>query len=122
MKAIRDILLVHILVIVMSHLAVPHLHHGEMTSNEHQLSHEEANSIIDYLSLAFQQDSYNTLENYVYSNSFPEKCKFYALPTYAELKFSGRRLIPEEKVRFFNTPFRSSVELLPSGLRAPPQV
>lgn len=68
MLLFRNILLFHATGIILLHSFIPHLHHGEMTNVEHYMSHKNANDIIDYLGLAFQQGSSDNLTNYISSD------------------------------------------------------
>ena len=38
------------------HNITPHMHHAEMTEEEHLLHHEEASSLLDWLMLSFHDD------------------------------------------------------------------
>jgi hypothetical protein len=57
MVLIRNILLYTTLGVVLLHSHIPHLHHGEMTTIEHDTTHQNANDLVDYLGLAFQHGS-----------------------------------------------------------------
>ena len=53
----RNILLNITLGIVLLHGLIPHLHHEDMTTIEHDTTHQNANDLVDYLGLAFQHGS-----------------------------------------------------------------
>lgn len=65
MKTIRNILLLIIAAVVFLHGFVPHKHHGEMSAAEHKTAHQNADDLIDLLSLAFHNNLIGDLENYL---------------------------------------------------------
>ena len=67
MLLIRNISLYLTLGIVLLHALIPHLHHEEMTPVEHDTTHENANDLVDYLSLAFQHGSEDNLTIFISS-------------------------------------------------------
>lgn len=55
--------------IIIAHAVIPHVHHSEISEKEHVVQHQEAETIFDYIALAFhseQQDG--ALEQFVQDN------------------------------------------------------
>ncbi len=121
----RNILLIKAVVIILFHSLIPHRHHGEMTFEEHKITHEKATDIIDYLGLAFHEDSNNKFENYnpVEQNSLrkidPNGFNFLISTSFAKDKsiFEGER--PSFRTRSRKL-FIDRTTILANGLRAPP--
>ena len=70
MQSLRKITLLLAFGIVMLHAVIPHLHHGEMMSEEHEALHTNACNVVDYLSIGFHSSS-SYLDNFLpnhYSN------------------------------------------------------
>ncbi len=124
MNQIRNILLINVVGILLLHSFIPHRHQEEMTYVEHQKAHEDANSIIDYLGLAFHQYASSNLENF-----FLEKTNDFKEFDAKYFNFSINLTTP--KVEFIYTKTKSLSRKLPekllikfiilaNGLRAPP--
>lgn len=52
----RNMMLFIATTIVLLHSIIPHSHHSELSAEQHLQEHENASSILDYLSLAFHLD------------------------------------------------------------------
>ncbi|MFT7034426.1 MAG: hypothetical protein ACJA2S_002940 [Cyclobacteriaceae bacterium] len=69
-KFIRNILILLAGAIFMLHTVLPHEHHSELKATEHEVQHETANSLLDFLKLAFHMDQgEGHLEDYQASNT-----------------------------------------------------
>ena len=62
MQIVRYLFLVGIASIVFLHAIIPHSHHADMTQEQHQYSHQEANGLLDYFGLGFQEGFDSSLE------------------------------------------------------------
>ena len=68
-KAFGKILMFSSLCILMLHTVMPHQHHGEVSNEIHNFEHDSADSILDFIQLAFHfNPSENHLEDYQKSN------------------------------------------------------
>ncbi len=65
MQIVRYLFLISITSIVFLHAIIPHSHHAEMTQEQHQCSHQEANGLLDYFGLVFQEGFNSSLELYL---------------------------------------------------------
>ena len=68
MRIVRYLFLVNIACIVFLHALVPHSHHAEMTNEQHRLTHQEAENLLDYFGLVFQEGLESSLEHIVMDN------------------------------------------------------
>ena len=124
MYLIRNILLINVVAILLLHSLTPHRHHEEMTYVEHKKAHENMDSIIDYLGLAFHQDASSNLENFFLekTNYFKEfDSKYFNFP----INFTSPKveiLYTKIKPLFRKLPEKSLIKfiVLANGLRAPP--
>ena len=65
MKALSKLSVVIAVSFLMLHTLLPHRHHSDLSSVEHIVEHESANSLMDYLKLALHLDQgKGHLENY----------------------------------------------------------
>lgn len=55
-KFIRNISILLAGAILMLHTVLPHEHHSELKATEHEVQHETAHSLLDFLKLAFHMD------------------------------------------------------------------
>lgn len=53
---VKKIMLAGALLLTILHNVVPHAHHGELAAQEHERLHRQADGLLDFLGLAFQQD------------------------------------------------------------------
>lgn len=124
MYQIRNVFLINAVAIFLLHSLTPHRHHEEMTYVEHKKAHENANSIIDYLGLAFHQDSNSNLKNFIL-----EETNYFKEFDSKDFNFPINSTIP--KVEILSTkiisflsrdPEKSLIKfiVLTNGLRAPP--
>lgn len=66
---LRHLMMTIATTIVLLHSIIPHSHHSELTHEEHHRQHENASSILDFISLAFHLDHEDgQLEEFVQGN------------------------------------------------------
>jgi hypothetical protein len=124
MFQIRNIFLINAVAILLLHSLTPHRHHEEMTYEEHKKAHQNANSIIDYLGIAFHQETNYNLENYFLegTNYFKEvDSKGFNFPINAT--FPKVEILITKTISFYRSlPGKSLIKfiILANGLRAPP--
>lgn len=124
MQIINNILIFKAVGILLLHTLIPHGHHFEMAYEEHIKVHENADDIIDFLGLGFQQDSTNQLENFTpHGQNLLKQIDFIDFNFLTSVLFvkdestlrSGGLYFKTQPQNLFNT------FLLPSNsLRAPP--
>lgn len=101
-KALKNILLILAAIIVLFHNIMPHEHHSQMDDAEDSIEHKEANSLLDYLQLAFHFDTgVDHLENFKTASAV-----FLSIPLETIALFSSTCSIPvtiDETRLSFNT-------------------
>ncbi|MFI0430132.1 hypothetical protein [Mariniflexile sp. HMF6888] len=124
MNFLRNILFFNVVVIIVFHALIPHKHHGEMTEEEHNMTHKNATGIIDIIGLAFHQGSSNNLDNYIISEQHSlNKVDFNGLVVFAGIFSIDFKLFPtnERPTTTIRPDIISNTYIINSnGLRAPP--
>ena len=121
---LRKILLFNVVVVIILHALISHKHHGEMTDEEHNITHNNANGIIDIIGLGFHHGSSNNLDNYIISeqNSL-NKLDFNELDFFAGIFSIDFKLFPanESPTATIRPYIIFNVFIINShGLRGPP--
>jgi hypothetical protein len=84
---------------LVTHELVPHRHHEELTENEHQREHQEAQNVIDFLSLVFHQNLGGhhlqeilvaSTEQEIPNHVQVQKIKFSQIKPYSELTYISK--------------------------------
>lgn len=125
MYQIRSILFIKVILVLLFHSITPHKHHEELTFLEHELDHENANGIIEYLGIAFHQDLSPNFEYFYLENSsnFNKKDNIsFNGPvhlSFIEIKIISFKLNAQSEMGSIN-PVIEYIELT-NGLRAPPR-
>ena len=124
MPPFRNILLAQVVGIIILHSLIPHQHHGEMTFEEHDASHETAKDIADSFGLIFQNGFNYNFKYFIHTNEIslektgPNELTFLTgiiLPNWEDFSPSpGQYLVSINQIVF--------TVLFPpaNGLRAPP--
>jgi len=98
MNFLRKILFFNVVVVMVLHTLIPHKHHGEMTDEEHNITHNKANEIIDIIRLAFHQGSSNNLDYYTLSEPLSlSKIDFNGLDFFAGVIPIDFKLLPKNE-------------------------
>ena len=108
---------------IFCHLIIPHVHHGEITYEEHTISHEEAKSVIDYIRLAFHQNSNSSFDNYTFSeNSQLINSHFNNPDILANSTFTKKDVFSRVTILYFSFQFQIGKSPIPISytLRGPP--
>ncbi|MBP9152988.1 MAG: hypothetical protein KBF73_11940 [Flavobacteriales bacterium] len=122
----RIILTIQLILTVLLHGLTPHGHHGNMSSEAHEASHTNATGILDCLGLIFQNGFDVDLTSYVSSSQEDTATKVSTIQPQlvAIIEFTECVTIAPDELLRFRTRFQgfavSTLDFLPSGLRAPP--
>ncbi len=102
----------------------PHLHHSELSNDEHYDTHKSASRFVDIIGLAFQNGSTDDIKTYFYSEDYthtkssPKKLRYY-LGSHLVLRTIEvrqiRAFIKNQSDSLYTKIIRASY-----GLRAPP--
>ena len=123
MKLVSKILSFLAISIIIAHAIIPHAHHSDVPEGEHAVVHQQAETIFDYVALAFhieQQDG--ALEQFVQDNdnitfdniSIPHIAILYAV-------FAPSNKHQETTSHIVNNiPLRNNLFTDSFGLRGPP--
>jgi hypothetical protein len=119
MFLVKKVLFIQIVGIILFHSLIPHRHHEEMTNVEHNIAHENANDLIDYLGLIFHEGPNDTLKNYTISEISSQNNVNFP----ANMNFDNIEILPAKVCLYFgDQPQKlfSCLKTLSNGLRAPP--
>ena len=124
MHQIRNILFINVVVILLLHSLTPHRHYEEMTYVEHEKVHENANSIIDYLGLAFHQDVNLSLEHLtIEKTNYFKEIDFKKINSLINFAISEIEVAHTQRTSHLRTsPEKLLIRFIlqANGLRAPP--
>jgi len=124
MRIVRNILFLNVVIVILLHAVIPHKHHGEMTFDEHQLTHQNANTVFKIIGLVFQEGASTSLDNYVLAEQIvPNKTDItltspFAYSTLETMEWPIQIGTKAETVYNVNPP--KPLNLQPHGLRGPP--
>ncbi len=122
MKFTRKISIILAGSILLMHSILPHEHHSELDENQHIEAHETANSLIDYIKLAFHIDlGQDHLESYKVTQ---QEVLAFDLISYPTLDFSFHITSTEIQSQKFiplTDNFQSTYFSQHLRLRGPPQ-
>ncbi len=110
------------------HNLIPHQHHNEISGEENEIEHNQANTIFDWVKLIFHEDiGEGHLEHVVVSNSFGDDAGFSFTP-FSFQYFASCTYANDEKLESFTphffihakNPYPKGIFEFVDDLRGPP--